>query len=320
MGLPRKVVKGKRPQVGDINRLIDRLDALQREVAGLKGRKLRDEEPALRIYAVNKTGDDLRQGDAAALAGSPYTTIQEMQRNGMVAKLEAFQGSGGRDTRPWAVAENLIENDEGGYVYVAGLCMARVIGGVGAGDYAAAPDGGGAVLERYSEGAPIVQEGDETAEGGGERWDLIDLRPGGGAGEAGADLCAACQTPGTYQTIGAGGGWTAVTIDALLSPTNWLSANKLWAPSTGLYICAGGVLCSCAPPNVPQFRYRLNPGGDYADASEFGGGNMFLYADGRGGALPSKMLANTGLGLEVLADPGINITIINAWLRLAGPL
>jgi len=255
---PRRVRKGARPQVGDINRLIDEIDALKRSVARQELRAAAAGGPAIRVFAVNKTGDDLRQGDAAAFDGSPYSTLQELQANGIVARLDAFAaaGSGDVDPRPWAVAENLIRADEGGWVFVSGMCVARC---TGSGDYAGAPEAGGVVLERGTSGAPVIQEMAATAEAGGgdEKWCLIRMIPSVSA--AGADgpvdqaqvLDAQTATAGTATTAPRSDGKPGVLLVGNPSEAEVAAAATLYGDLEAVKDDAG-------TPVRKGFRVRAN--------------------------------------------------------------
>ena len=128
------------------------------------------------VWAINKTGADLRQGDVAAYDGSPYSSdMLDMMSAGNTIELREPEDA---DAGRFVIVADPLEDNQGGWVYTSGVCLARVQAADGSGDdydYADIDAGGSGadptVLKMTSNGAAYIIDKDDGY--AGEYWGLI---------------------------------------------------------------------------------------------------------------------------------------------------
>jgi len=130
------------------------------------------------VWAVNKTGDDLRMGDVGAVDLSGATPFADNPMKVVSAGMAiTLREPTDADAGNWVVAAQKIPNNQGGWVYESGVVLARVQDGGsenGLPFVEIDPDGTPATLIQASAGSGIILGdllGETTA--GGEQWALI---------------------------------------------------------------------------------------------------------------------------------------------------
>jgi len=190
----KKVRGGDSLKTGQINQFVDEFNRI---AASGTGRRLdRNLLPGNPIWAVNNTGVDLYMGEVAAIDSSPYVgNAAGILTDNLVLTLRET-GEGDEDN--WVVAANWIPAGEAGWVYSAGVALARLEpegSGSPPGDYVQAVPGE-KYLERSDRGAGllVVDLGQVCSAGVGE-WGLVRFA---GASNTGEGAGPSPGTPTTY--------------------------------------------------------------------------------------------------------------------------